>query len=39
VMQGIALSAPLVLGGGLKMLYDLLIYFTFRRVPLKPEGG
>jgi MFS family permease len=39
VMQALALSAPLVLGGGLKMLYDLLIYFTFRRVPLRPEGG
>jgi MFS family permease len=39
VMQGIALSAPLVVGGGLKMLYDVLIYFTFRKVPLRPDGG
>jgi MFS family permease len=39
VMQAVALSAPFVLGGGLKMVYDLLIYFTFRRVPLRPEGG
>ena len=39
VMQAVALGAPFVIGGGLKMVYDLLIYFTFRRVPLRPGGG
>jgi MFS family permease len=35
VMQAVALSAPFVLGGGLKIVYDLLLWWTFRRVPLR----
>jgi predicted MFS family arabinose efflux permease len=34
-MKGLALASPLYFGGGIKMLYDLLLYFSFRRV--KPE--
>jgi MFS family permease len=34
LMQSLALAAPLYLGGGLKIVYDLLIYRAFRR--LKP---
>ncbi|MGH7314467.1 MAG: MFS transporter [Candidatus Rokuibacteriota bacterium] len=36
-MQALAMGAPFVLGGGLKMLYDLLLYFTFKDVKLKSE--
>ncbi len=37
-MQAVALSAPFVLGGGLKIVYDVALWFTLRRV--KPrEGG
>jgi len=32
VMQGVSLSAPFVLGGGLKIVYDLLLYATIRNV-------
>ena len=35
VMQSIALSAPFVLGGGLKIVYDVLIWLTFRKVKLR----
>jgi MFS family permease len=35
IMQAVALSAPFVLGGGLKIVYDLLLWWTFRRVPLR----
>jgi len=31
-----ALAAPFVLGGGLKIVYDLLLYATFRTVPPRP---
>lgn len=31
-MQALALGAPFVLGGGLKMLYDVLLYATFKDV-------
>lgn len=34
VMQHLALAAPLFLGGGIKIVYDLLLYGAFRR--LKP---
>jgi MFS family permease len=34
VMQTVALSAPFVLGGGLKIVYDVLIWLTFRHVEL-----
>ena len=39
VMQGLALSAPFVVGGGLKIVYDLLLYATFRQVTpaVQPE--
>jgi MFS family permease len=32
IMQGLSLSAPFVLGGGLKIVYDLLLYATIRNV-------
>ena len=32
IMQGVSLSAPFVLGGGLKIVYDLLLYVTIRNV-------
>jgi MFS family permease len=32
VMQAVSLGAPLVLGGGLKIVYDLLLYATIRNV-------
>jgi len=38
-MQALALSAPFVLGGGLKIAYDLLLFWTFRNVPLRGEPG
>ncbi len=34
IMQHLAFSAPLVLGGGLKIVYDILLYRNFRK--LKP---
>ncbi|MGZ8717287.1 MAG: MFS transporter, partial [Gaiellaceae bacterium] len=36
-MQTIAVGAPFVIAGGLKAVYDLALYTTFRRVPL-PEA-
>src|SRR4030095_7176256 len=30
IMQMLSLSAPFILGGGLKIVYDLLLYFTMR---------
>ena len=38
VMQSIALSAPFVLGGGLKIVYDVLIWLTFRDVTLRERS-
>jgi MFS family permease len=35
VMQSIALSSPFVLGGVLKIVYDVAIWLTFRRVKLR----
>jgi MFS family permease len=35
IMQAVALSAPFVLGGVLKIVYDVLMYTTFKDVPLK----
>ena len=32
IMQTLSLSAPFVLGGGLKIVYDLLLYLTIRNV-------
>ena len=37
IMASVALSAPFVIGGGLKILYDILLYLTFRNV--KPREG
>jgi len=37
VMQAIALSAPFVVGGGLKIVYDVLLYATFKDVKLREE--
>ena len=37
VMQAVALSAPFVVGGALKIVYDALLYATFKDVPIKPE--
>jgi hypothetical protein len=37
VMQAVALSAPFVLGGVLKIVYDLALFRTFRHVPLRAE--
>jgi MFS family permease len=37
VMQAVALSAPFVLGGGLKIVYDVLIWLAFRHVELREE--
>ena len=38
VMQAVALSAPFVLGGGLKIVYDVLLYRMFRDVRPRVEG-
>ena len=32
IMQTVALSAPFVLGGALKIVYDVLLYLTFKDV-------
>lgn len=37
VMQTVALGAPFVLGGGLKIVYDLLLYLMLRNVKLPSE--
>lgn len=39
VMASLSLAAPFVLGGTLKIVYDLLLYATFRGVPLRAERG
>ena len=31
-MSGVALASPLILGAGTKIAYDLLLYFSFRRI-------
>jgi MFS family permease len=38
VMQAVALSAPFVLGGALKIAYDALLYRTLRNVKLREES-
>ena len=35
IMQSVALGAPFVLGGSLKIVYDVLIWLTFRKVKLR----
>jgi hypothetical protein len=37
-MQRVALGAPFVVAGMLKVVYDLALYATFRRVPLPEES-
>jgi len=32
VMQHVALAGPLIIGGGLKIVYDVLLYRAFRHV-------
>ncbi len=32
IMQGLSLSAPFLIGGGLKIVYDILLYLTIRNV-------
>jgi len=32
IMQTLSLSAPFLLGGGLKIVYDLLLYATIRNI-------
>jgi hypothetical protein len=39
VMQAVALGAPFVLGGVLKIVYDLLLYVTLRDVEMPLEPG
>ena len=39
MMGGLALAAPLVAGAGLKMTYDLLLFFSFRRLRPPEERG
>jgi MFS family permease len=31
-MKGLSMASPLILGGSIKILYDLLLFFSFRRV-------
>ncbi|MGH9578265.1 MAG: MFS transporter, partial [Terriglobales bacterium] len=31
-MQQVSLAAPLIIAGGMKIVYDVLLYFSFRRV-------
>src|SRR6058998_3204835 len=38
VMQAVALAAPFVAGGALKIAYDLLLYWTFKDVKLHPDA-
>ena len=38
VMQTLSLAAPFVAGGALKIAYDLLLYWTFKDVKLKPDA-
>jgi MFS family permease len=37
IMQSVAMGAPFVLGGGLKIVYDVLLYVMFRHVQLSEE--
>jgi MFS family permease len=38
VMQAVALAAPFVAGGTLKIAYDLLLYWTFKDVKLRADA-
>lgn len=37
IMQSVAMGAPFVLGGGLKIVYDVLLYVMFRHVKVSEE--
>jgi MFS family permease len=37
LMQAVALSAPFAIGGALKILYDLTLWTSFRKVPLRGD--
>ena len=37
VMQHVALAGPLLIGGGLKVIYDLLLYLSFRHLKTPEE--
>ena len=37
-MQGVSLLAPLVIGAGMKITYDVLLYFAFRGVKPPEEA-
>jgi predicted MFS family arabinose efflux permease len=39
VMQHVALAAPIVIGASLKVVYDLLLYVSFRHVKSPEERG
>jgi hypothetical protein len=39
MMGGLALAAPLLAGAGLKVIYDLLLFFSFRRLRPPEERG
>jgi predicted MFS family arabinose efflux permease len=39
VMQNLAFSAPLVIGGGTKVVYDVVLYRAFRKLRPPEEGG
>jgi len=36
-MGAVTLAAPFVLGGGLKIVYDVALYLSFRHVRLEDE--
>jgi MFS family permease len=38
VSMAMAAGIPFVVAGGLKAAYDVALYFSFRRVPLPPDG-
>jgi hypothetical protein len=38
-VQALGLGAPLVIGAGLKIVYDLLLYRAFVRGPAAPEAA
>ncbi|MFL5354041.1 hypothetical protein [Archangium sp.] len=38
LMQGVSLVTPLLIGAGLKVLYDVLLYLAFRRVKPPEEA-
>jgi predicted MFS family arabinose efflux permease len=37
VMQHVALAGPLLIGGSLKIVYDVLLYRSFRRIKAPEE--